>query len=231
MNPDSTHRAQPTWIGLGAQRSGTTWLTDLLTQHPDVKLNSTGRKELHFFDRFLLEEWSTEWRDRYRNLFEVGGGEVTPSYLRSPWAAPLVQEAAPNAVTIAVLRNPVDRFVSALRWYVESEGLPDDAPWAWIRSRFADALWGGFYADQLEVWKPTLVLTYEDLRANPIYEVGRIWRALGLNPVDLVDLHKTSSTKTSTEWQPPDHVVERVSAIYARQNPRLSEWIDFPAWS
>ena len=26
----------PAWLGIGAQRSGTTWFTDLLTQHPQV---------------------------------------------------------------------------------------------------------------------------------------------------------------------------------------------------
>jgi hypothetical protein len=37
----------PAWLGIGAQRSGTTWFTDLLLQHPHVSLSTAGRKELH----------------------------------------------------------------------------------------------------------------------------------------------------------------------------------------
>lgn len=221
----------PMWVGLGAQRSGTTWLTDLLLQHPDVSLNSLGRKEIHFFDRFLIEDWTPHWRDRYQGLFGPGGGEFTPSYLRCLWAESLLKEAAPGAVTFAVLRNPVDRFVSALRWYVESEGLPDDAPWAWVRSRFADAIWGGFYADQLEVWNPTVVISYEQLVVEPQRTVNRLWAAMGLAPVTLDDIDKTSRTSTSTEWAPPEEVVDQVRAIYASQMSRLSAWLDVSVWT
>ena len=38
-------RIGPSWLGIGAQRSGTTWLTDLLVQHPQVGLGTNGKKE------------------------------------------------------------------------------------------------------------------------------------------------------------------------------------------
>ncbi len=31
--------------GIGAQRSGTTWFTDLLVQHPSAGLGTNGKKE------------------------------------------------------------------------------------------------------------------------------------------------------------------------------------------
>ncbi|MFK7919149.1 MAG: sulfotransferase [Ilumatobacter sp.] len=40
--------ALPTFIGIGAQKSGTTWLHEQLDAHPDVWVPPT--KELHFFD-------------------------------------------------------------------------------------------------------------------------------------------------------------------------------------
>ena len=37
----------PTFIGIGAQRAGTTWAYNCLAQHPEVYM--TQKKELHFF--------------------------------------------------------------------------------------------------------------------------------------------------------------------------------------
>ena len=41
----------PAWLGIGAQRSGTTWFTDLLTQHPQVGLGVNGKKEQHLLHK------------------------------------------------------------------------------------------------------------------------------------------------------------------------------------
>ena len=41
----------PAWLGIGAQRAGTTWFTDLLTQHPDVGLGTNGKKEQHLLHK------------------------------------------------------------------------------------------------------------------------------------------------------------------------------------
>ena len=40
----------PDFLGIGAQRSGTTWLYEQLRGHPQVVMSSK-RKEIHFFDR------------------------------------------------------------------------------------------------------------------------------------------------------------------------------------
>lgn len=72
----------PAWIGIGAQRSGTTWFTDLLCAHPQVCLGANGRKEQHAFNRSLLAGWSEEDTDAYRCQFSfdpgLRPGEFTP---------------------------------------------------------------------------------------------------------------------------------------------------------
>lgn len=46
----SSHRNPlPDFLGIGAQRAGTTWLSQNLRQHPDIWMPSI--KELHYFDR------------------------------------------------------------------------------------------------------------------------------------------------------------------------------------
>jgi hypothetical protein len=44
-----TKRRYPTFLGIGAQKAGTTWLHAQLSRHPDVWLPPT--KEIHYFDR------------------------------------------------------------------------------------------------------------------------------------------------------------------------------------
>jgi hypothetical protein len=50
MNPNPQHRARrPEFLGIGAARSGTTWLGQVLGNHPDVWIPR--RKELHYWTR------------------------------------------------------------------------------------------------------------------------------------------------------------------------------------
>ena len=202
----------PSWIGLGVHRSGTTWFTDLLLQHPEMTLTGmneegAGRKELHFFDATLLRNNDEGALRHYRKQFagRLHAGEFTPDYLRCLWAPPLVQQAAPEALLLVLLRDPVERFESAVRWRVSRQRLarPDErVTHHWIRSRGADALWGGMYATQLAVWtqfiprERFIVQQYEELKAFPQGAVERVWRALDLDPVPLAQTERPSKTST-----------------------------------
>lgn len=76
----------PSWLGIGAQRCGTTWFTRLLLQHPEMSLSTERRKELHLLYPELLSAWSEAQKCAYRSLFtdaEGLAGEFTPYYLRA----------------------------------------------------------------------------------------------------------------------------------------------------
>ena len=109
----------PSWIGIGAQRCGTTWFTDLLVQHPEFDVPQ-GRKEHHWLYLYgLVREWDETARDGFRDLFDGDGkklGEWTPYYLRASWVCELAAEVLPDDAPILVMfRDPIDRFASALR--------------------------------------------------------------------------------------------------------------------
>jgi hypothetical protein len=100
----------PAWLGIGAQRSGTTWFTDMLLQHPDMRLSSAGRKELHALYMPGVDV------DAYRALFRGCAGEWTPFYLRAPWVPPIAARVLREDTPVLVLlRDPVERFASAMR--------------------------------------------------------------------------------------------------------------------
>jgi hypothetical protein len=113
----------PSWIGIGAQRCGTTWFTDLLVQHPLMDV-AAGKKEHHWLYQYgLTREWTPAARDEYRSRFASGDvklGEFTPYYLRASWICALTADAiADNAPILVLVRDPVDRFASALRHEME----------------------------------------------------------------------------------------------------------------
>ncbi len=109
----------PAWLGIGAQRCGTTWFAALLTQHPKMDV-AGGVKEHHWLYRYgLTQEWDDAARDEYRNAFtsdDVLLGEFTPYYLRASWIVDITADVLPEDAPIIVLvRDPIDRFASALR--------------------------------------------------------------------------------------------------------------------
>ncbi len=116
----------PTWLGIGAQRCGTTWFADMLTQHPLMDVAGE-KKEHHFLYHYgLTKAWDADARAQYRAMFSSPDemlGEWTPYYLRASWIVDIVADAIPEDAPILVLvRDPIDRFASALRHEIDGAG-------------------------------------------------------------------------------------------------------------
>lgn len=108
--------APPDFVGLGAQRSGTTWLYSLVAAHPDVQGAAT--KELHYFHRFWNRPFTDADARTYARFFPRPpgklAGEWSPGYLSHFWVPPLVVRAAPDAKLLVSLRDPVERYRSGV---------------------------------------------------------------------------------------------------------------------
>lgn len=215
----------PTWLGIGAQRSGTTWLTDLLIQHPAVGLGTNGKKEqqaLHRISRGVIDE------NEYTELFprdELLRGDFTPRYLNSAFApAVAARILPPDAPIIVILRDPVERFASALRKRVKQRR----GHWPY-EAAVAYAQWAGMYAPQLALWESTfshdqlLVFTYEEVRADPAAACARIWRQFGLEPVALSDTGEPSSSSAGdASWTWPEGLRPALTTLYSTQLEELA---------
>lgn len=110
---------------VGAQRSGTTYLYELLAEHPEVEMAKPLRPEPKFFlDERLFERGPQYYNQRF---FEGKPGawlrgEKSTSYIESEKAAQRIAEHYPQAKIIFVLRNPITRAISNY-WFSVYNGV------------------------------------------------------------------------------------------------------------
>ena len=106
-------RTLPDFLIIGAQKCGTTFLYQLLVQHPCVKPAFV--KEVHYFD-LNFGNGNGWYRSHFplqmRNTRPYITGEASPYYLFHPHAARRASMVVPDAKLIVMLRNPVDRAYS-----------------------------------------------------------------------------------------------------------------------
>ena len=106
--------SQPNFLIVGAAKSGTTTLHDLLTQHPEIFLPE--KKELLYFAGGRESGLST-W-DQYLSYFRSSEGsnvigEASVAYLYDPKAPGQIEHClGPSTRIVISLRNPVDMMYS-----------------------------------------------------------------------------------------------------------------------
>lgn len=199
------------FVVAGAQKSGTTTLHRLLSQHPEVHMAPV--KGTHFFD--TESNFGTGRIDysAYHAHFSPGPqhrlvGESTPIYSFWEPAARRIHEYNPEMKVLLVLRNPIDRAYS--HWNMmrtknrESAGFEEALELEPQRARGTRPLQDrhfsyvarGFYTEQLRrlaqhfPLSQRLVLRMEDLLDPGFGAIDRIWAFLGIErPATLDPVH------------------------------------------
>ncbi len=119
----TTQRTSIDFVGIGAAKSGTTWLAAMLMQHPDIFIPP--QKEIHYFNRLCHEEPGLENPNRrlpvdwYLAHFREArpdqiAGEISPLYFWNENCPHDIHAFAPEARILVMLRDPVTRLLS---WY------------------------------------------------------------------------------------------------------------------
>jgi len=180
--------APPDFIGIGTHLAGGLWWADLLGDHPLVHGPADGDWSQEFFSPFCARPMQDADVAAYHARFARRGpgvvGEWSPRYLYDAWTLPLLRRAAPEAKLLVLLRDPVERYQSALSYRLAEERRHGK----WVS--MTDVVHRGRYASQLRAlyafFDPgqVLVLQYEQCLAEPLAQYERTLAFLGVEPGD-----------------------------------------------
>jgi hypothetical protein len=161
----------PTFLHIGPGKTGSTWLHEVLSRHPEVYLSPA--KDLYFFSRYY--ERGVDW---YRSQFAQAPpsvrviGEVCPDYLLAPEAPHRIREVlGPHVQLMVTLRDPVDRAFSSYL-YAAKHGLADRTFRATLDAQ-PEMIQEGRYAAQLRPYVDAVgaanirIGVFDDFTADP----------------------------------------------------------------
>lgn len=162
------------FLGIGAQKAGTSWLYQNLSRHPQI--NFPAGKEVHFWDQHYTR--SVAW---YLSLFEGEAGkmkgEITPAYaILDKRRIEEIFELNHKLKLIYIIRNPIERaWSSALMALARAEMHIDEASDQWFVEHFTSrgSLARGDYKTCITRWcdvfpaDQLLILRHESISSSP----------------------------------------------------------------
>lgn len=176
------------FLGLGAQKSATSWLFQCLREHPEICLAE--EKEIHYFSNDALYARGHLWYESHWGncTAQQRRGEISTSYLSSPDAPARIKKYAPRAKLIAVLRHPIDRAESHIRHLLSKSEISEHMSLTEMLAARPDIFENGNYAAHLERYyalfpkEHLYVDTYDAVTADPLAVITRVDAFLGIRP-------------------------------------------------
>lgn len=185
--PDAPPRVQ--FVGIGAQKCASTWLHDVLAQHPEVCLPAQ-KKEVDYFSYHF--DFGYQWYERH---FACAGsaritGEISPSYLHGPGVPERVARYNPDMRVILIARDPIARAYSNHKHEVRVGHLQgDDLSFETGLRNNPAYVEQGLYGRHLKRWLAVLpqqhmyVARFEDVVYDPVSVLQAVCGFLGIGPM------------------------------------------------
>jgi hypothetical protein len=181
----STHAASSSstvdFLGIGAQKGGTTWLYHQLARHPQIAFPRG--KEVHYWDTGgprSADEWVRLLEPPTRNSMSgrpIRTGEITPAYATlGVDTIAAIRARCPGIRVFISLRNPIERaWSAALMGLARAQMLEHEASDQWFLDhvRSAASRARGDYVGCLERWwsvfprEQLLIVFQDDISARP----------------------------------------------------------------
>jgi len=201
----------PDFVGVGVQKSGTTWIGDALSQHPQIFFSP--KKEISFFTRRFHKGYRW-YHDIFREKKDRLAGEISVNYLYAPRPNSAHKEYYPNwnprrqvlfwrkmpsarnqlkynypgLKIFAMFRNPVDRAWSHYWFWRSRKERLGKGSVSFERIFAEDGRWiqlQGNFADHLAYWREAFpemgVFFYDDLVKDPLGLARTVYRFLGVD--------------------------------------------------
>lgn len=236
---------------LGAQRSGSTKLYDLLDRHPQIEMAKPVRPEPKYFLK-PLEELD---RDAYlKQFYSLESnpkliGEKSTSYVEYPNSVVAMKRLFPDCKGVVILRNPVDRALSNYFFsvdngiesrsleqvFIEQTAISYD-PKKYSVSPFA-YLERGLYLNYLEGIIPLLnknlrIVILEDFLDNTFDVMSDLYTFLGVDVIHQNDVNNAVNSSSNNPLLVDEHIRAFLIDYYAESVHQLEEklGIELKSW-
>lgn len=174
----------PSFLYIGAEKAGSSWIYQILREHPDVFVPEA--KDIYFFDRFY--DKGVDWYlSHFRGASDkTAVGEICHDYFLSVQTAERIHQHLPDARLICCLREPVERTISAYVYY-QTIRVNDGTSFEQFAFRPAILKHSDYYNNLVPFYRlfPSeriLVLFYDDLKADAAGFAKAIYSFLGVDP-------------------------------------------------
>jgi hypothetical protein len=178
---------KPTFLGIGAQKCASSWIRNVLHDHPEVFVSHP--REVDFFSYHYNRGYT--WYERH---FDHAGaakaiGEISPSYFCDPLAPLWVREYRRDVKLILTLRDPIARAFSNHLHEIRMghfrgadlrfEAGLESNPMYLFQSRY-----GTHLAHWLKEFPKdrVLVLVQEEIQVDAVAQVRRLYSFLDVDP-------------------------------------------------
>jgi hypothetical protein len=235
------------FLGIGAQKAGTSWLHRMLALHPQIAFPAG--KEVHFWDagRALGTSW---YEDRFAASSPgVRQGEITPAYaLLDIDSVREIHAINPALRVLFILRNPLERaWSSALMALRRAELKPHEASDQWFLDHFhsAGSRGRGDYETTIRRWREVfdppqlLLLRFEQIKEDPRGMLASCADHLSVDRGVVMDLPDEVlagrvfsgpgiAIRPSLVGSLQDLYSDRITALQRLLGWDLQNWIDYP---
>ncbi len=186
----------PSFVIIGAQKSASSFMQSCLADHPDIYLP---HGETPFFESPDYEHSDIKQLEKiFQGRSEKCLGIKRPNYIGKPEVPARIQEHLPNAKLIAVLRNPIDRAISAYFHNINYGFVPPldvetgmrrlilDSSFASRYKRSPEIIDFGYYHRYLSNYShymkngQLLIFLHEDIVSRPLESIQRAYDFLGV---------------------------------------------------
>jgi hypothetical protein len=222
------------FLGIGTEKSGTSWIANCLMEHPEINLPK--EKELFFWnaydphylevDNLKYETLGIEW---YKKQFgkqssKKLNGEFTPTYIYCETAAKRIREKFPNIKFIIILRNPTQRAFSQ---YIHDKkiGLIKNISFEKAIESHENYLTKGLYSKFIKIYLSNFprenffITTFDEMVKNPEELMTDIYSFLSLNNTSFVakSTFKKANQASSVKFSPLNYFMMH-SEYFLRKN-------------
>ena len=174
-----------TFIGIGAQKCASSWLFDILADHPEAALSH--KKELDFFSYHYENGYAWYERQFADKPDAKAVGEISPSYFNEASVPERAKLYSPDLRILLSLRDPVERALSQHRHLIRIGMV--SGPDFRFETALADNpsyIEQGLYATHLSRWLESFpenqihVVLMDDIKTHPVETARKVYQFLGI---------------------------------------------------